>query len=139
MLAPPGPLGRHLGASDPSLPSRCPNISAKIANESPTDGRAGASMTQHSAKMSLHGLQEHPRDSKKPSKVLYCRRFFDFGRFYQDRSQIQQKTTKMIQKARQVAYLRLQAGHLGHILAPSWPTQRYIGPTLAPSRRQDKP
>ena len=138
MLAPPGPLGRHLGASDPSLPSRCPSINAKIANVSPTDGQDGASMAQYGAKMSQHGLQEHPRDPKKPSKVLYCHRFFDFGRFYQDRNPNQTKITKMIPKAHQVAHLRLQAGHLGHILVPSWPT-RHIGPTLDPSWRQDKP
>ena len=41
----------------------------------------------------------------------------------------------MLQKVRQVGHLGFQVGHLGHILAPSWPTWRHLGP----SWRQDAP
>ena len=76
----------------------------------------------HTAKMSQHSLQEHPQDPKKPSKVLYCRRFFGFRHFWQDRAQDAKKVAKMLPKVRQVGHLRLQVDHLGFILAPSWAT-----------------
>ena len=92
-------------------------------------------IAQHSAKMSQHSLQEQPQDPKKPSKVLYSRRFFGFRHFWQDRAQDPKQVAKMLPKVRQVGHLNLQVGHLGHILAPSWPTWRHLGP----SWRQDAP
>ena len=82
----------------------------------------GAQLAQHSVKMSQHRLQEGPQIHKKPSKVMKYRRFFGFRPFWKDRAQDIKKATKMLPKSRQVAHLRLQVGHLGHILAPSWPT-----------------
>ena len=86
-------------------------------------------------KIAQHSLQEEPQDPKKPSKVLYYRRFFGFRHFWQDRAQDPKKVAKMLPKVRQVGHLGLQVGHLGHILAPSWPTWRHLGP----SWRQDAP
>ena len=90
-------------------------------------------IAQHSAKMSQHSLQEQPQDPKKPSKVLYCRRFSGFRHFWQDRAQDPKKVAQMLPKVRQVGHLGFQVGHLGHILAPSWPTWHHFGP----SWRQD--
>ena len=73
-------------------------------------------------KIAQHSLQEELLDPKKPSKVLYSRRFFGFRHFWQDRAQDAKKVAKMLPKVRQVGHLRLQVGHLGHILAPSWAT-----------------
>ena len=84
-------------------------------------------IAQHSAKMSQHSLQEQPQDLKKPSKVMYYRRFFGFRHFWQDRAQDPKKFARMLPKVRQVGHLGLQVGHLGHILAPSWPTWRHLG------------
>ena len=109
--------GRILSPSCSKMAPRWPNIA------------------QHSAKMSQHSLQEQPQDPKKPSKVMYCRRFFGFRHFWQDRAQDPKKVAKMLPKVRQVGHLSLQVGHLGHILAPSWPTWRHLGP----SWRQDAP
>ncbi len=109
--------GRILSPSCSKMAPRWPNIA------------------QHSAKMSQHSLQEQPQDPKKPSKVLYCRRFCGFRSFWQDRARDQKKVVKMLPKVRQVGHLGLQVGHLGHILAPSWPTWRHLGP----SWRQDAP
>ena len=92
-------------------------------------------MSQHSAKIAQHSFQEDPQHSKKPSKVLYCRRFFAFRIFLQDRAQDPKNVPNMLPKVRQVGHLGLQVGHLGHILAPSWPTWRHLGP----SWRQDAP
>ena len=39
----------------------------------------------------------------------------------------------MLQKVRQVGHLGLQVGHLGHILAPSWPTWRHLGAKMRPN------
>ena len=90
-------------------------------------------IAQHSAKMSQHSLQEQPQDPKKPSKMLYCRRFSGFRHFWQDRAQDPKQVAKMLPKVRQVGHLGFQVGHLGHILAPSWPTWHHFGP----SWRQD--
>ena len=38
-------------------------------------------IAQHSAKMSQDSLQEQLQNFKKPSKVMYCRCFFDFRNF----------------------------------------------------------
>ena len=109
--------GRILSPSCSKMAPRWPNIA------------------QHSAKMSQHSLQEQPQDPKKPSKVMNYRRFFGFRHFSQDRAQDPTKVAKMLPKVRQVGHLGLQVGHLGHILAPSWPTWRHLGP----SWRQDAP
>ena len=90
-------------------------------------------ITQHTAKMSQHSLQEQPQDPKKPSKVLYYRRFCGFRHFWQDRAQDPTKVAKMLQKVRQVGHLAPQVGHLGHILAPSWPTWRHLGAKMRPN------
>ena len=90
-------------------------------------------IAQHSAKMSQHSLQEQPQDPKKPSKVLYYRRFLGFRDFWQDRAQDPKKVAKMLPKVRQVGHLGLQVGHLGHILAPSWPTWRHLGAKMRPN------
>ena len=90
-------------------------------------------IAQHSAKMSQHSLQEQPRDPKKPPKVMNCRRFFGFRNFWQDRAQDPKKVAKMLPKVRQVGHLGLQVGHLGHILAPSWPTWRHLGAKMRPN------
>ena len=102
-----GAIFAHLGALTPCLVANC----SKIAPRWPNIG-------QHSAKMSQHSLQEQPQDPKKPSKVLYCRRFCGFRNFWQDRAQDPKKVAKMLPKVRQVGHLSLQVGHLGHILAP---------------------
>ena len=73
-------------------------------------------------KIAQHSLQEELLDPKKPSKVLYSRRFFGFRHFGQDRAQDAKKVAKVLPKVRQVGHLRLQVGHFGHILAPSWAT-----------------
>ena len=117
-----------LGATLDHLGALRPHLVAKLLQD-------GAQMAQHSAKMSQHSLQEQPQDPKKPSKVLYSRRFFGFRHFWQDRAQDPKKVTKMLQKVRQVGHLGVQVSHLGHILAPSWPTWRHLGP----SWRQDAP
>ena len=91
----------------------------------------GAKMAQHSAKMSQHSLQKHPQDPKKPSRVLYCRRFSGFRHFWQDRAQDPKQVAKMLPKVFQVGHLGFQVGHLGHILAPSWPTWGHLSRNLA--------
>ena len=88
-------------------------------------------IAQHSAKMSQHSFQEQPQDPKKPSKVMYCRRFFGFRHFWQDRPQDPKKVAKMLPNVRQVGHLSFQVGHLGPILAPSWPTWRHLCSNLA--------
>ena len=79
-------------------------------------------IAQHSAKMGQDSLQEQPQDPKKPSKVLYSRRFWGFHQFWQDGAQDPKKVTKMLPKAHHIAYLRLQVGLPGYIFSPSWPT-----------------
>ena len=110
-------LGAILSPSCSKMAPRWPNIA------------------QHSAKMSQLGLQDRPQDREKPPKVMNYRRFFGFRHFGQDRAQDPKKVAKMLPKVRQVGHLGLQVGHLGHILAPSWPTWRHLGP----SWRQDAP
>ena len=69
-----GGLGRHFFA----------NLSqdgAKMAQHSAKMSQHSAKMAQHSAKIAQHSLQEQPQDLKKPSKVMYCRRFFGFRHF----------------------------------------------------------
>ena len=39
----------------------------------------------------------------------------------------------MLPKVRQVGHLGFQVGHLGHILAPSWPTWRHLGAKMRPN------
>ena len=102
-------LGHILSPSCSKMVPRWPNIA------------------QHSAKMSQHSLPEQPQDPKKPSKMLYCRRFSRFRHFWQDRAQDPKKVAKMLSKVRQVGHLGFQVGHLGHILAPSWPTWHHFG------------
>ena len=116
-----GAILAHLGALRPHLV-------AKLLQD-------GAQMTQHSAKMGQHGLQEGSQIEEKPLNVMNYRRFFGFRNFWQDRAQDPKKVAKMLPNVRQVGHLGLQVGHLGHILAPSWPTWRHLGP----SWRQDAP
>ena len=54
---------------------------AKMAQHSAKMSQHSAKMAQHSAKIAQHSLQEQPQDPKKPSKVMYCRRFFGFREF----------------------------------------------------------
>ena len=54
---------------------------AKMAQHSAKMSQHSAKMAQHSAKIAQHSLQEQPQDPKKPSKVMYCRRFFGFRHF----------------------------------------------------------
>ena len=68
--------------------------------------------------------KKHANELQKPLKVLYSRRCSGFRRFWQDRPENPKKVNKMLPKARQVAHLRLQVRHVGHMLAQSWPTQR---------------
>ena len=96
-------------------------------------------IAQRSAKMSQHSLQEQPQDPKKPPKVMNCRRFFGFRHFWQDRAQDPTKVAKMLQKVRQVGNLAPQVGHLGHILAPSWPTWRHLGAKMRPNSHPNGP
>ena len=113
------PSCRKMGAKWTKIAPRWPKIAprwSKIAPRWP--------------KIAQHSLQEEPQDPKKPSKVLYSRRFFGFRHFWQDRVQDAKKVAKMLPKVRQVGHLRLQVGHLGHILAPSWATQRHLGSNL---------
>ena len=112
-----------LALSGPILSPSCSKMAPRWPN-----------IAQHSAKMSQHSLQEQPQDPKKPSKVLYCRRFCGFRSFWQDRAQDPKKVAKMLPKVRQVGHLGLQVGHLGHILAPSWPTWRHLGAKMRPNR-----
>jgi hypothetical protein len=107
--------GRILSPSCSKMVPRWPNIA------------------QHSAKMSQHSLPEQPQDPKKPSKMLYCRRFSGFRHFWQDRAQDPKKVTKMRPQVRQVGHLGFQVGHLGHILAPNWPTWRHLGAKMRPN------
>ena len=89
-------------------------------------------IAQHSAKMSQHSLQEQPQDPKKPSKVMYCRRFFGFRHFWQDRAQDPKKVAKMLPKMllgsklailgtswRQVGQLSAILAHLGAKMSPT--------------------
>ena len=115
MLALLAALLAHLGALEPHL-------TAKLLED-------GANMPQHSAKMSQLGLRDRPQDREKPSKVMNSRRFFGFRHFWQDRAQDPKKVAEMLLNVRQVGHLGLQVGHLGHILAPSWPTWRHLGPS----------
>ena len=115
----------HLGALEPHL-------IAKLLQD-------GANMPQHSAKMNQLGLQDRPQDREKPPKVMNCRRFFGFRHFWQDRAQDPTKVAKMLQKVRQVGNLAPQVGHLGHILAPSWPTWRHLGAKMRPNSHPNGP
>ena len=108
-------LGTILSPSCSKMAPRWPNI------------------TQHSAKIAQHSLQRAAPGPQKTFKsaVLSC--FFGFRNFWQDRAQDPKTVARMLLKVRQVGHLGFQAGHRVHILAPSWPTWRHLGP----SWRQD--
>ena len=88
ILAVPGDVLPRLGALGPHLVAKLRQNGAKMAPRSSNIGQVSAKMGQHSAKMAQHSakiaqhsLQEQPQDLKKPSKVMYCRRFFGFRHF----------------------------------------------------------
>ena len=90
-------------------------------------------IAQHSAKMSQHSLQEQPRDPKKPSKTLYCRRFSGFRHFWQDRAQDPKKVAKMLPKVRQVGHLGFQVGHLGRQVGQLGTILAHLGAKMRPN------
>ena len=59
------------------------------------------------------------------------RPLLDLGRDLAKNGENQKNVAKWLPKVRQVGHLSLQVGHLGHILAPSWPTWRHLGSNLA--------
>ena len=118
-------LGRILSPSCREMAPRW----TKIAPRWPKIAPRWSKIAPRWPKIAQHSLQEEPKDPKKPSKVLYCRRFFGFRHFWQDRAQDPKQVAKMLPKVRQVGHLGLQVGHLGHILAPSWPTEQHLGPS----------
>ena len=84
LLARLGGLGRHFFA----------NLSqdgAKMAQHSAKMSQHSAKMAQHAAKIAQHSLQEQPQDPKKPSKVMYCRRFLVFVIFSKIAPKMQKK------------------------------------------------
>ena len=79
-----------------------------------------ARMSQHSAKMAQnnpkitqHSLQEQPQDTKKPSKVMYSRRFLVFAFFAKIAPKMQKKSRQDTAKS-----------------VPSWPSCRQVAPGL---------
>ena len=110
-------------------------------------------IAQHDAKMSQHSLQKHPQNLKTPSKVMYCRRFFDFHNFWQDHPQDPKKVAKRVPKVRQVGHLSLQVGCVAEVFRAfslyvgscwrSWPLSWLIltllGPILSPNCRKITP
>ena len=100
-------LGHILSPSCSKMVPRWPNIA------------------QHSAKMSQHSLQEQPQDPKKPSKVLYCRRFSGFRHFWQDHAQ--KRSPRCSQKCVKLAILASKLAHLG----TSWRQVGQLGTILA--------
>ena len=96
-------LGHILSPSCSKMVPRWPNIA------------------QHSAKMSQHSLQEQPQDPKKPSKMLYCHRFFWFSPFLA-RSRPRSKT------GRQDAP---KSAPSWPSWLPSWPSWAHLGAKLA--------
>ena len=74
LLARLGALGLHFLANLSQDGDKMAQHSAKMSQHS-------AKIAQHSAKIAQHSLQEQPQDLKKPSKVMYCRRFFGFRHF----------------------------------------------------------
>ena len=71
----------RLGAPGRHFLANLSQDGAKMAQHSAKMSQHSAKMAQHSAKIAQHSLQEQPQDLKKPSKVMYCRRFFGFRHF----------------------------------------------------------
>ena len=86
-------------------------------------------ITQHTAKMSQHSLQEHPQDHKKPSKVLYSRRFSGFRQFWKIAPKSQQKSPRCSEKRAKLPIL----GSKLAILGTSWHQVGQISAILAPT------
>ncbi len=76
-----GGLGRHFFANLSQDGAKMAQHSAKMSQHSAKMAQHSAKIAQHSAKIAQHSLQEQPQDLKKPSKVMYCRRFFGFRHF----------------------------------------------------------
>ena len=113
ILAVPGDVLLRLGALGPHLVAKLRQNGAKMAPKSSNIGQVSAKMGQHSAKMAQHSVkiaqhsakiaqhsvQEQPQEPKKPSKVLYCRRFFDFRNlFVRSRPKLKKHVAKMLQE-----------------------------------------
>ena len=95
-------------------------------------------IAQHSAKMSQHSLPEQPQDPKKPSKMLYCRRFSGFRYFWQDRAQDPKKVAKMLPKVRQVGNLGFQVGHLGRQVGQLGTILAHLGAKMRPNSHPNR-
>ena len=116
----------------PTSAPRSPSTAQSMAKIAPT----WPNIAHYSTRMSQHGLQERPRDPKKPSKVLYCRRFFSFRQFGQDRPHHPKKSPRCSQKraklpilGSKLANLDTSWTHLGAKLANIAPSSPQLGPS----------
>ena len=104
-------------------------------------------IAQHSAKMSQHGVQEHPQDPRKPCKSDELSSFFGFSlvlarsppRSKKRRPDPPKSARKMPILGSMCAILATswrEVGQLSAILAPTWPI---LAPRCAPAGLRREP
>ena len=91
---------------------------AKMGQHSAKMGQHSVKIAQHSAKIAQHSVQEQPQEPKKPSKVLYCRRFFDFRNlFVRSRPKFKKTSPRCSQKCQNGAKMDPRLSNIAQHIA----------------------
>ena len=93
-------------------------VSAKMGQHSAKMAQHSAKIAQHSAKIAQHSVQEQPQEPKKPSKVLHCRRFFDFRNlFVRSRPKFKKTSPRCSQKCQNGAKMDPRLSNIAQHIA----------------------